>query len=155
MCPHPPQAARQRPPHRPGRDPRVRASIRRNSLHILPFFKDFNPKEVTVRHLRRWRSTLHSAPKGRTKRKPAGIQRIEATARAIFKYADRGQIIDRDPYLDLPPVRVPRGPGQESGRVFTEQEVEGLLEGADVHWREGCPRWRLQGRVWAIRNTDP
>jgi len=110
-----------RPTTRDGYEKHVR-------LYLLPFFGGLDVSEITVRHLRRFRTlTLR-------KHSPEGTKRIEATLRAMLSYAERGGIIDRSPCRELPPVRVPRGPGNEKWRVFEPAEVAALLDAADPLW---------------------
>ncbi len=96
--------------------------------HLGPFFGGIEPPDINIRHLRRFRALLQRS------HSPEGTKRIEATLRSILTYAERGGLIDRSPCRDVPPVRPPKGAGNETWRVFTEAEVFALVAAADDAW---------------------
>jgi len=113
-------------------------------LHLVPFFGSHESEDITIRHLRRFRVLLARS------HRPKGVKRIEGTLRAILRYAERGGLIDRNPFVDLGPVRVPRGPGQEVWRVLTPQQQVDLLDAADDTWRP----WFLMALRTGLRGGE-
>jgi integrase len=121
------------------------------NLHLTPFFGGLEPPDITLRHLRRFRTLLQRG------HSPEGTKRIEATLRSVLTYAERGGLIDRNPCRDLSPVRPPKGAGNETWRVFTEAEVSELVDAADDAWaawfllaaRTGMRSGELRALRWA------